>query len=51
MVKKMKANVAGVFALVGVGDEGVQNLKAENPFPVEVVATIQPFYQRSEIYI
>jgi len=50
MVKKVKANVAGVFALVGVGDEGVQSLRAENPFPIEVVTTIQPFYQRSEIY-
>jgi len=51
MVKKVKANVAGVFALVGVGDEGVQNLKAEHPFPIEVVATVQPFYQRSEVYM
>jgi adenine phosphoribosyltransferase len=51
MVKKVKANVAGVFALVGVGDEGVQNLKAEHPFPIEVVTTIQPFYQRSEIFV
>jgi adenine phosphoribosyltransferase len=51
MVKKVKANVAGVFALVSVGDEGLQNLKVEHSFPVEVVATVQPFYQRSEIYM
>ncbi|MEM2213946.1 MAG: phosphoribosyltransferase family protein [Candidatus Nezhaarchaeales archaeon] len=50
LVKKMKANVAGVFALVSVGDTGVQSLRAEHPFPIEVVASIQPFYQRAEVY-
>ena len=51
IAKKVKANVAGVFALVGVGDEGVQSLRAEHPFPIEVVTTVQPFYQRSEVYV
>lgn len=50
IVKKLKANVAGVFALVSVGEEVVQNLRAEHPFPIEVVASVQPFYQRTEVF-
>ncbi len=51
IVRKFKANVAGVFALVSIGDECIQNLRMEYPFPIEVVASVQPFYQRSEVYV
>ncbi|MDI9619557.1 MAG: phosphoribosyltransferase family protein [Candidatus Nezhaarchaeota archaeon] len=48
IAKKFKASVAGVFALASINEDNVQNLRMEHHFPIEVVASLQLLYQRSE---
>jgi len=41
LVDKCRAEVAGVYALIGIGDQWRQKL-GNSPYPVEVVLTIKP---------
>ncbi|MCS7139926.1 MAG: phosphoribosyltransferase family protein [Candidatus Nezhaarchaeota archaeon] len=52
IVRKLKANVSGVFTLISIDDECLKNLRSQYSFPIETVASIQiqPLYERSEVY-